>query len=148
MCTNKLSISMKSIPVSIFTFIPTFRSGIIMPTEQNSRDQAAQENCLFILIRTRCAVFKNGRGQAVIPRHGSLNAFDSIKTSFECGCGTHIQTFAVASGIKWLVMFCPIEARNIAVNSLNQALMKNNNSSWKTYWKSRVYHLGNIHAKF
>ena len=26
--------------------------------------------------------------------------------------------------------------------------LENNNLSWKTYWKSKVYHLGYIHAKF
>ena len=46
----------------------------------------------------------------------------------------------------FLSIFCPLWPPQF-LNFASQ-ILKNNNSSWKTYWKSRVYHLGNIHAKF
>ena len=47
----------------------------------------------------------------------------------------------------FLSIFCPLWPPPQFLNFASQ-ILKNNNSSWKTYWKSRVYHLGNIHAKF
>ena len=122
-CTNKPSMSMKSIRISIFVFISTFLSGIIMP---NKTVEIKRRNKVVYFVFERVVQYSKG-GVVKQWYHGTALLTHSIQSKHHSNVGVahtsrHSQSLLVWS--DWSCdVFYPIEARNIAVNSLNQALM-------------------------